>query len=296
MKERLRLVVSVGLMILASKSAMGANYAKEMRKAFQAAFRADFSKYQFFGTPVSNFGTGTMYPKLTSTNAVDVASSGLYGNPETWWVRSYSDSEREQMLDALRPRGDAGAVSFQLDTSKQFDLTAVLPGLYKVLTANGDLSFSKKVKVALSADTMENRRLDWTTFSDDLRQHLIKDSVLRHIGAKDYLITIGDVVLYNYRASLVIVGNLSTTEKAQLQTAWKAFSQGSELSVSFSSGENGQFSITSKDPVVVAVYVGEPPPGAMREGGRRPVITAQLSQIALRTIALNPRKVLQNKQ
>jgi len=286
------LVVSLVVASL-SPQLMGADYSKEMRKAFEKAFKGDFKQYQFFGTPVSNFGVATMYPKPATGNAVDLTTVGLFGNPENWWVPlSLTDADRQSLLNALRPSGETGAVAFQLDTSKTFNLSAVLPGLAKLLTASGSVSWSKKVTVRLSADTMINRRIDWTVLADDVTPPpKIKDSVLRHIGAKDFVITTGDVVLNNYKASLVVAKNLSVDEKAQLDSAWKAFSSGSKLDVSFSSGEDGNFQITSPKPVVVAVFVGEPPPGAVRDAKQNRVVPAPLSQKSIDSIALHPGEI-----
>lgn len=291
MKRVIRLFV---ISLLLGSVAHADDYAKEMRKAFQKAFHADFSKYQFFGTPVSNFGAGTMYPQEAASPDFDITTSGIFGDPKTWWVKQYDrddDPELLGLLDRLLPPGDAGTVSFNLDTSKKFDLSIVLPGLFKILTASGNVNWTKKVKVQLSADKMTNRRINWSEFADDVDKNLIKPRVVQHLTSHDYIITTGDVTLTNYKALLVVDQNLSADAKAQLTNAWKQFGKDSKLDVSFSSAETGTFSITSTKPVVIAVFVGKPPAGAVRDNKEKPIESVPLGKKSVDQIAVQPSAV-----
>lgn len=246
------------LLTMLTSTASAANYAKEMKKALKAALNEDFERYQFLGTPISNFGVATMYPKAALASDFDIKTSGLFGNPETWWSKQYSAEEKAALLVKLRPGGKAGKVAFKFDGSKKFDLKVVFPGLYQLLSASGGINFTRSIQVQIAASNVENRLLDWTVLDDYRTENLIKRSVLDHFDAQDYLITVGDIVLYDYSASLILDRNLGAESKAQLDAAWKEFSKDTSVGVSFSSVESGTYSVKSKEPVIAAVYVGVP--------------------------------------
>lgn len=259
-----------------------AEYAKELQKAIKKSFGRDFPRYQFFGTPVSSFGTATMYPKAARGASFDPTTAGLYGNPETWWIRKQDSDEKQKQyeqeeLKKVRPSGDGGRVGLQMDTSKKFDLSVVLPTLFKLLSAQGNLNIARTTKVTLSASDVENRRLDWTALSAAKKVNLINDAVVRHLDADDYLITTGDLVLHDLKATLIIDRNLSADAKASLEKAWKAFSEGSKAEFKFGGTSVDNFNVVSQKPVVVAAFVGEPPPGAVRRAGEVQVTPVKLS-------------------
>jgi hypothetical protein len=231
-----------------------------------------------------------MYPKAAKDSKFDVTTAGLFGNPETWWIPKFPvDPQKEQeyvqaQLALLRPGGQAGKVSFQLDTSKSFDLSIVLPALFKLLSAQGNVNWSKKVHIQISASGVENRRLDWSGLKKAKSQKLIDDTVAVHLDADDYVITIGDLVLYDFGANLVVEKNLSDEEKINLDNAWKAFAQGSSVDFKFNSTEGGTFSVTSKLPVVAAIFVGEPPPGAVHAAAEPQVTAVKLAPSVVKNL------------
>lgn len=259
-----RLVKSAALVLVGSMSLLAADYAKEMKKAIKRSLGGDFGRYQILGTPISNFGVGTMYPKAAQRETFDIKTSGLYGNPETWWRHDYDDAERARLLARLRPSGTAGQVAFQLDTSRKFNLSAVFPALFKLLSANGGLELAKQMQVQVAASKVENRLIDWTALYEYRREKLIRDSVLRHFDANDFVITVGDVLLHEYSARLIVNRKLSAEAKAQLDAAWKAFEKGSGGRLSFSSDEGGTYQVKATEPVIIAVFVGVPPRGSLR--------------------------------
>jgi hypothetical protein len=134
MHTRQRIMVCLIVLLFGAAIASADDYGKEMRKSLKSCFGADYSKYQFLGTPVSNFGTGTMYPRNASQKDFDIKTAGLYGNPQTWWSQSYTQAQIDTLLLPLLPNGNVGAAKCNLNLTKTFSLDAILPSLYKLLT------------------------------------------------------------------------------------------------------------------------------------------------------------------
>jgi len=278
--------LAVTLIILHSSIALAADYSKEMKKALRNSIGEDFGRYQFLGTPISNFGVGTMYPKAAQSETFDIKTGGLYGDPETWWAKEYDKDEKAKLLGGLRPGGSTGRVSFKYDKNKKFDLAVVLPALFQLLSANGGVNYAKKIQVQVTAKNVENRLLNWPTLDDYRTDKRIKESVLRHLDAKDFVITIGDILLYEYTATLVVDRNLSVDAKAKLDAAWKLFAKDSSVGFTFSDAETGTYAVKAPEntPLIAAVFVGVPPPGALRAVKKTEVQATPLAPRVLRDL------------
>ncbi len=257
MKPRILLLLCV--VAAMAPLASGADYASEMKRALRSTFKADYGRYQFFGLPVSNFGVGTMYPAAAKASDFDVTTAGLYGDPNTWWIDDLTTAQKEQLFREAFPGGGTGPIALKFDKKKHFSLDLVFPALAKLLSASGNIDYKNHITVALDFTNADNRRINWSALGDDTPK--IKPSVVKHLQAKDYVITIGDVVLYGYSASLVVDKTLDVGAKAKLLNAWKAFSKDTSVAFSYSTGEAGNFSVKATAPVIAAIYVGEPPPG-----------------------------------
>jgi hypothetical protein len=257
-------------------SGCSVNYGTEMQKTFQATFKDSFKDYQYFGMPVSGYGVGTMYPKSAKIADFDPTTSGLYGDPTTWWDKKLTDNQKAQYFNDLFGDARTGQIALQLSKDTKFDLDVVLPSLYKLLSASSKNSLSKSIKVTLSADGAFNHRINWGIFEQDLRDGLIQDYVKQHYNANDFLITTADIVLINYQATLAFSSSLDTKDQADLTVAWKAFGKDANASFEFSDANSGTFTVKSKDPVVIATFIGEPPSAGLRHAGTPTVEPIQL--------------------
>lgn len=271
MTSRIRstLCLLVGSALVLSGCA-STNYDNEMQKTFERTFGHSFPHYQYFGMPVSEFGVGTMYPKFASNSDFDPTTSGIYGQPSTWWNPALNNAQKEAEFKRLFGDAETGAVTLQTDREKQFDVDVTLPSLYKLLSVDSKTDFKSSVKVTLSADSAYNHRIDWDVFASDLSSGTIKESVKQHYNAADCLITTGDIVLLNYSATLVVVKSLDAEAQAKLTAAWKSFGQGASASFKVSDANSGTFTVKSTKPVVVATYIGTPPPGQTLAAGQTP--------------------------
>jgi len=263
----------------------GTDYNKQLESAFKKTFQSTFKSYQYYGTPLSGYGVGTMYPKAAQNAEFDPTTSGIYGDPATWWVNLSPEEEKKHYIDLF---GDAetGALKLQVDRTTTFGLDVVLPDLYRLVSVNGSLDYKKQVTVTISADTAFNHRINWTKFDTFMSEGVIDGSVKRHYDAKDYLIVVGDVVLNNYKASLNVDAGMTATAKAQLTAAWKQLGNGSTAGLSFSDPEKGSYVISSTKPVVIATYTAPPPGGAVRaaETGGQQFGTVRLPDNVLKAI------------
>lgn len=273
----------VGVCLL-STVCLAADYTKEVRKCVQSALGSDFKNYQYLSLPIDNFGTGTMYPEAAKGQTFDIKTAGLYGDPATWWI-SNDTQQIAKELDKLRPSAKSGPISATCSTNMKFSLSAVLPALFKLLSVNAGVNYNKAVTVQISFSSATYRPLNWTQLAADDKNHLIIPEVSAHLGAHDFLITVGDVVLQQYSAQLTLKKNLDVNAKAQLTAAWNQFAKDSSLTADFSDGSSGTYTLTAKNPVVAALYVGQPPPGVTLEQADKTINPVPLGKTVLEDLA-----------
>jgi hypothetical protein len=263
-------VIQVGICcsaLLFGPRAFAQDYSKEMKNMLQSSLKVDYKAYQFFGIPMSNFGVGTMYPLGSKSKKFDVKTAGLYGDPNTWWM-DISDAQRDDARKLMFPSGESGTVDLKGKKTKSISLSLVLPALFKVVSGNGSIDWNKTTTVTLTADTAENHIINWTELDEAAStKHIIKEAVAKHIHAKDFVITVGDVVLYGFTAHVAVTKGTDAKIGAQLTEAAAQFGKDSKLNFEYKSNTDGSFDLKSKKPVVVAVYIGEPPQGALRAAG-----------------------------
>lgn len=218
-----------------------------------------------------------MYPQAVDSGQFDIKTAGLYGDPQTWWT--FTDQQRVTTeLDKLRPTASSGAVAAACNTKAKFSVSAVLPALFQLLSANASVDYNKAVQVQIGFSSIKYHPLNWSQLAQDDRDKLINQDVSAHLGAHDFVITVGDVVLEQYTATLTFSKTLDVTAKGQLTAAWKQFGKDSSLTAEFSDGSDGTYKFTAKKPVVAAVYVGQPPAGVVLEKSERVVNPVKLSQ------------------
>ncbi len=269
-----------GLMLLASTLCNAANYANEVQKCVQSTLGPDFKKYQYLSAPIDNFGTGTMYPPAAGGQSFDIKTAGLLGDPQTWWT--FTDADRiGTELGKLRPVGKTGPIAATCNTTTKFSLSAVLPALFKLLTANASVDYNKSVQVQISFTSVQNHLLNWSQLAQDDKNKLINSDVSAQLGAHNFLITVGDVALEQYTATLTFKKSLDVNAKAQLTAAWKQFGQDSSLTADFSNEADGTYKFTAKNPVIAAVFVGAPPSGVSLEAADKSVVPVKLSERVL---------------
>jgi hypothetical protein len=280
--EKLSLVV-----ILACSSrhfALSQDYAKEMKGLVQGTLKIDYRKYQFFGIPMSGFGVGTMYPQAVVGGKIDIKTEGIFGDPRTWWIDGIDNASRDKLTGTIFSYGDSPTIQLSGKKSRSLSISTALPALYKVLSASGGVDWNKSTTVTLSADKATNHLINWSALDEAVngeppKTPVIRASVARHFHAQDFVITVGDVVLTNFKAHVAVTRSLSATAKAQLDQAVAAFAKDTKLSFDYKSNGDGSYDLIAKDPVVAAVFIGAPPTGSLRAAGAvalTPVMTPGL--------------------
>jgi hypothetical protein len=282
-------LIAVALLLSVTPSSIYAqNYAKEMRNLFKDSLKVDYKKYQFFAIPMDSFGVGFMYPKAAKSKDFDIKTEGLYGNPNNWWVDTLSDDQKKKETALIFTVGQSGKIDVKSKKTKSLSLSATLPALYKLVTASGGVDWDKTTTVTFSADTVQNDIILWPELDDAVNGNsqsvpakpvLIKSSVARHFHSHDYLITVGDIVATKLTAHVAVTKNLDAKAQAQLTTAIANLGKDAKASFEYKSNGDGSFDITSTTPVVVAVYIGEPPEGAVHAFTEKmipPVLTPAL--------------------
>jgi hypothetical protein len=132
------------------------------------------------------------------------------------------------------------------------------------------------VQVQISFTSVQNRLINWTQLAQDDKNKLINSDVSAQLGADNFLITIGDVSLEQYTATLTFKKTLDINAKAQLTAAWQQFGKDSSLTADFSNAADGTYKFTAKNPVIAAVFVGTPPPGVSLEAAGKSILPVKL--------------------
>lgn len=255
--------ILVAVLVLCPVTSRAADYGKEVQKAVKKIMHVDFKKYQFFGTPVSNFGVATMYPRAASGSDFDPTTAGLFGDPNTWWT--VPDADAQVRLDRLRPAGETGQIVLSDISKKNFKLSAVVPELLSALGVNASFDWDKNVTVTVTADSAINHRINWSELSrlKNEAPPVIDKQVLAHLSVNDYLITIGDVVLVNFKVHVTVNKKMDVGADVTFKKAIAVLSADTKASFAYTSTGEGALDLVAKKPVVVASYTAAPPPGAV---------------------------------
>jgi len=276
----MKAVLWCSVMLLGSTLSHAADYAKEVQKCVQTTLGSDFKNYQYLSAPIDNFGTATMYPPAAQGQNFDIKTAGLLGDPQTWWT--FTDADRiAAELGKLRPEGKTGPIAATCNKNMTFSLSVVLPALFKLLSVNASVDYNKSVQVQISFTSAKNRLINWTQLAQDDKNKLINSDVSAQLGAHNFLITIGDVALEQYTATLTFKKNLDVKAKAQLTAAWQQFGKDSSLTADFSNAADGTYKFTAKNPVIAALFVGAPPAGVSLEVAEKSVVPVKLSSRVL---------------
>jgi hypothetical protein len=267
-----------------------ADYIDDVRGALQRTFKdkAEFESYQFYGTPVGNFGVGTMFTGDVATGKVTrVRRAWLVGEPRTWWADSMKGrtveeertkaAERESLLDDLFPEGTMGRATIKDNLLRNISADVTL-GLLKTVVPIS-FSLSKDVRVEMSEATAVNRLMNWDLFYETVQQKKVRDSIRNRIAARrpNFVIVAGDIVLRSYHMTVTLNPQDDTRLNQGLLEASVKTAIGTNKLLSIKQTRSGVFEVTSDEPLVIARMLLRPPAEAERgtappwRGGARAV-------------------------
>lgn len=254
------LALLILVLVLATLTSGCANYADEMQKALKRIYKRDFRGYTFRGTPVGNFGVGTMYMNDIENPKVPIEERWLIGHPDTWFPDTLPKEEREALLAKIFVRGPLGSVSLQEDISRKLGLDLTIPVLREILSLGAAFNLEKGVQVTLKASEATNRRMNWTEFEIALRDGKIKPEIKSHVERRDFVLAANDIVLHGYKAAVTIDVKVNPELDAKLTEAvGKVLGKDTQLKVKFTSGTKGTYEVEAVHPVVAAILFKTPP-------------------------------------
>jgi len=236
-------------------------YDQEIRKSLVKAYGQDFSAYQFRGTPVGNFGVGTMYLKELKDPQKNPESNWLVGHPDTMFVETVSPEDKQRILKRIFPEGEMGSAKFNQEISTGLSLGAVIPTIQGLLNIGGDVDLTKGVRVTLNASEAINRKMNWTEFKGAIEDGLIQSDIAKHLHRGDFVLGAADIVLMGYTVQVTVDQKANASLHGKLNDAvGKMLGKDASLKVKVSRTEQGTFAVESVNPVIVAVLYKDPPP------------------------------------
>jgi hypothetical protein len=272
------------------------NYAKEVQKALERSFRQDMRGYTFRGTPVGNFGVGTMYLNEIENPKTPVEQHWLIGLPDTWFAATVTQEEKNALMKRIIADGTMGSVKLEEDISKKLGLDACVPVLQDLLFLGGTVSLEKGVKVTLNASEAVNHRMNWTEFQTAVGNGKIDKGVADHVHKGDFLIAADDVVLIGYKATISVDAKINPELNAKLTSAvGRVLGKDTQLKIKFDSSHKGTFEAEAVNPVVVAILFKAPPPTQM-SGTKTMGLVSQWRTVKIGVRTLKPLEELLSRR
>jgi hypothetical protein len=258
-------VCTAGLLTMLTivSTACTSKYADEMRSSLERVYNADFRNYTFRGTPVGNFGVGTIYDKKTteaSSGSADVSEEWLLGHPNTWYVDSLSEDEKELLNQSIFETGTLGRAKLTESISTGLSLEAAVPNIRQILDLGATFELKKGVKVTLTASGAINRQMNWSEFREAALNDKIKGYIKDLLGRVNFVICAKDIVLLGYQAEVAVDSRINPGLSAKLNNAiGKILGVESSLQIKMERKQNGNFTVIATHPVVAAVLYKTPP-------------------------------------
>lgn len=279
------------LLLIVALAGCAPQYSEEIRGALGRAY-AGFDGYSFRGTPVGNFGVGTMYLKDVTYDPRHVERSWLIGHPDTWFRDDVSADERAALSTRIFVPGPLGAAQLQESISTRLGLDVAMPVIKQVLGAGAKVELERGVSVTLTASRAINRRMNWTEFTTAIRRNKIKPELVDHVGRRNYVIGAADIVLSGYKARVTVDGKVNADLHAKLSKAVGTIvGKDAGLAARISRTADGTFEIEAVDSVVAAVLYKEPPAPPLGVGAFGKVVEVDVdewSTVKIDTKVLRP--------
>lgn len=234
------------------------DYASENARVLKSIFKYDFKDYYFRGTPVGNFGVGTMY---LNEPGVPIENQWLVGHPDTWFVEGISDNEKQQLMKNIIVPGDlAKKIGLHQQITKGTNINAVAPLLVNILGLEANIETTKNVEVTLYAENIINRKMNLSEFNKAINDGKIKDAVAKVIKGRNISICSHDIIYEGFKVTINATKNATLSTALETKVNEPVIGEGGKLQVKVSRTTTGTFIVESVNPVVAAVLYKKPPP------------------------------------
>jgi len=236
------------------------NYPKEVRKALERGYGHDFPSYTFRGSPVGNFGVGTIYAGQLLDEKRQPQEDWLMAHPNSWYADSVTDPEKKELDSKIFEKGTMGSSTLEEKISSRLKLSAAIPNIAEILNANATVEYKKGVKVTLKAFEAINRQMNWSEFENAVHKGKMKPYVRELVDSYSIVVVSHDIILKGYSAEIQVDQSVNQELNAKLNEAiGKTVGIDSKLGVGITKKSEGVFEVTAVNPVVAAVLFKHPP-------------------------------------
>lgn len=288
------------LLALAMLVACTSDYSSQVRDTMQRVLKQDFANYQFWATPVGNFGIGTMYLKSAAQqDPATIPDNALIALPDTYFASTISQANREQLFGKMFPDGGVGSFSVNEKLTSDANLSVAVPNIAGMVGVNAGLDTTKGVTVELHADQARARKTNWTELSRAICDGAIADDVKTHILARDVVIAMNDIIVSGYKANVHV--NTSTNpslDVALTNAAVKKEIGDATAKFKITKTQDGTYEIAITEPVIVATLFREIPAGVLAEqdADKFPIVKVGSGNFdRMRSIAAGQQRKLRNQ-
>lgn len=220
----------------------------------------DLKGYEFYSYPTNNFGVGTSCIKKwipKGDMVADMISS--YG------LTGYSSSDNIwRTVNGFAYLGSDG-ISIKVNENIESVLTLemLLPKLLNILNLNADLKNANAKSLKLTIDSGYKRFLNHSKFMNFIRESNASE-IQKAFNQKKLLVATGDFIITGFSLTISKSDTLGASIIAKLDSTIKAgknvILDKASLEMSIVRNSDGYYTISSRKPIIIAVYVKKQTP------------------------------------
>jgi hypothetical protein len=247
------------LLLLAINSG-AQNLSKDAIKVLKKNLGADLKDYKFYSYPTNNFGVGTSCVKDWIPDGDMVADMvKTYGLSGVTW-----DSEAWKTVNGYAYKGSDGAtIEVTEDLQKVFGFQIIIPKLLELFKLDVGINSDNSKSVTLKIDSGYKRFLNYESFLSYLTAHQ-ETAMYKAFRANKLMVATGDFVITSFTLDITRKDSLGIKLVAKMEellgSGANTLLNQDSLAISFMRKLDGTYSIVSRKPVVVAVYIKKQKP------------------------------------
>jgi hypothetical protein len=182
----------------------------------------------------------------------------LLANSTNWFSGTPTDNDKASINAPILTEDSIDTFKTGDTLTVNAGLTANLPLIGKLVSASGSASYAKDITVTITGDKLTKHVFAWFPFADAIRANKLSTDVRNLFVTRNYVMTVGDVVITTYKATITVSKDIKADAKASLDKAVANLGSGASVSVSFERKPTGDYEVSAKEIVVASLFAPQP--------------------------------------
>jgi hypothetical protein len=202
---------------------------------------------------------GTIFCKaILDTTTATAPDKCLLANSTNWFAGTPSAAEKSAIDEPIITEDSIDTFKTGDTLTQNAGLSASLPLIGQLVSASGSASYAKDITVTITGDKLTKHVFAWFPFADAVRNKKLSQDVQNLVITRNYVMTVGDVVISNYKATITVSKDIKADAKASLDKAVSGLGSGANASVNFERKPTGDYEVNAKEIVVAALFAPQP--------------------------------------